>query len=329
MVGHKSVLCIHGNEFDPWNLTDHEHLRRMGRDLLQGRSVADWTPNAGSKLVVDVMNEIKKQFAFVDVLKPEAEAVLPILWVLGEATRPRINRVVAVARRLTWDAVRKATGFLSAGEPGSNESVALAEEADITPYRPLFDREQIDGDQLLDRVERQFEDGTDPLLLVGSGSDQLSMGGAFWDRVRNRPQQEQAWEALKGLAGDTTFHMAREDDTYRRADRFVGASIDHVVTGHTHQARALARHNGTGRYYNSGTWATLMHLSDQQLRSADNFAPVFQQLASASDLGSLGGLIQQRPTVVSFVKNADGSTSGALSIFKVENGAPMLEKLSE
>jgi UDP-2,3-diacylglucosamine pyrophosphatase LpxH len=327
-VGGNSVLCIHGNEFDPWNVTDHEHVRRIGRDYMQGRPLMDWTPNAGSKLVVDVMNELKRQFAFVDVLKPEVEAVLPILWVLGEATKSRISRIAAVSQRLTWDVVRRSTGFLSDDEAETSQSLEVANTADSDFYHPSFDREQIDSDRMLDWAERQFEAGIDPLTLVEEAPNQLGMAGAFWDRVRGRRPHEQAWEALKDLAGDTTFDLGREDDTYRRADQFVGSSVNYLVTGHTHQARALTRRNGIGRYYNSGTWATLMHLSSDQLRSADSFAPVFERLATTSTLAALVDLIEQRPTVISIVKNADGTTTGALSVFKVENGTPTLQKLS-
>src|SRR5688500_10702003 len=51
-IGARQVLCLHGNEVDEWNITDFERLRRMGADLIQGRPVEPWTPNAGTKLVV-------------------------------------------------------------------------------------------------------------------------------------------------------------------------------------------------------------------------------------------------------------------------------------
>ena len=31
-VGNATVLCLHGNEVDSWNVTDFEQLRRIGRD---------------------------------------------------------------------------------------------------------------------------------------------------------------------------------------------------------------------------------------------------------------------------------------------------------
>ena len=36
-VADKSVICVHGNEFDEWNVCDYETLRRQGRDLHRGR----------------------------------------------------------------------------------------------------------------------------------------------------------------------------------------------------------------------------------------------------------------------------------------------------
>ena len=59
-VGNATVLCVHGNEVDDWNITDYETIRRAGRDLQQGRSVEAWVPNAGTHLVIEVMNDIKK-----------------------------------------------------------------------------------------------------------------------------------------------------------------------------------------------------------------------------------------------------------------------------
>ncbi len=49
-------------------------LRRIASDITQGRQVTEWTPNAGSKLVIHVMNEVKRKHAFIDLLKPEKKA---------------------------------------------------------------------------------------------------------------------------------------------------------------------------------------------------------------------------------------------------------------
>ena len=64
------VVCVHGNEVDSWNVADYERLRRIGRDYQFGVSVEGWTPNAGAQMVIEVMNQIKRDYPFVDLLKP-------------------------------------------------------------------------------------------------------------------------------------------------------------------------------------------------------------------------------------------------------------------
>ena len=35
---------------------------------------SEWGPNAGTKMVKDVMNEVKRRYAWIDLLKPETQA---------------------------------------------------------------------------------------------------------------------------------------------------------------------------------------------------------------------------------------------------------------
>ena len=43
---------------------------------------APWMPNVGAQLVVEVMNQVKQSYPFVDLLKPETLTVLHILGAL-------------------------------------------------------------------------------------------------------------------------------------------------------------------------------------------------------------------------------------------------------
>ena len=102
-VGGRKVLFVHGNEVDTWNLCDYEHLRRMGRDLTQGNEVESWQPNAGSKMVIEVMNDIKRRYPFIDLLKPENEGAVPVLLALDPKQARKIPRVLNVVARRSWD----------------------------------------------------------------------------------------------------------------------------------------------------------------------------------------------------------------------------------
>ena len=70
---------------------------------------------------------------------------------------------------------------------------------------------------------------------------------------------------LDWLAGDPTFATSDPKDTLYlgMADR-VTSAIDFVVTGHTHQARAMTFDSGC-HYFNSGTWIRLMQLTKESL----------------------------------------------------------------
>jgi UDP-2,3-diacylglucosamine pyrophosphatase LpxH len=327
-VAGESILCIHGNEFDPWNLTDHERLRRIGRDRIQGRPVETWIPNAGTKLVIEVMNTIKAEFAFVDVLKPEIEGVLPILWVLGQATHSRIIAAAAVGQQLSWDVFRKRIGFLSAGESPAAQPAESDTLPEIAEYGSVSYSCEAELNRMLDWAEEQLDAGTEPLSLVEGGNDRLGMAGAIRNRLRGRPRHEQAWEALRELVSDSSFALDHDDSTYKRADQFVDQSLRFLITGHTHQARSMPRRHGSGHYFNTGTWAALMRLTPEQLRSADHFEPVLQRLSASKTLAALEnqGLIECRPTVVSVVKTPDGAKA-TLSEFVVENDRPGFKEL--
>jgi hypothetical protein len=80
-VGDAVVLAEHGNSLDPWNRIDHAALQSAlslaSRNL---SDVSDYQPPPGSRLVLEVVNVLRKDYGWVDCLKPETEAVLPLLW---------------------------------------------------------------------------------------------------------------------------------------------------------------------------------------------------------------------------------------------------------
>jgi hypothetical protein len=83
--------------------------------------------------------------------------------------------------------------------------------------------------------------------------------------------------------------------------------MDFVIAGHTHLARVVGRSKGKGLYFNSGTWASLMKLTAEQLKSAQTFKPVFDRLSKASSIPDLGNLVMRRPTAVTVVKGGAGA----------------------
>jgi hypothetical protein len=127
-VGKARVVCVHGNEVDSWNVADYERLRRIGRDRQFGLPVEAWTPNAGTQMVIEVMNQIKRDYPFVDLLKPETEGVLPILAALRPEVHSKLSELAGIAGRKAWDMARMRFGFLDADAATASPAAG---------YRPL------------------------------------------------------------------------------------------------------------------------------------------------------------------------------------------------
>jgi UDP-2,3-diacylglucosamine pyrophosphatase LpxH len=319
-VGGARVLCVHGNEVDPWNVADYERIRRIARDFLQGRGVEPWVPNGGSRLVSEVMNPLKQDYPFIDLLKPEAPAVFPTLIALRPSVITQLGKFGEAVARRSWDAVRMTTGFLEEAAPQTGVAAAAPARAAAggAGMRVLRrEREEMARD-LLDRTETSWRDQVVPLDLVSGDqrAEYLGMFGALKRLATGKDTTEALREALDGLDKDRSFDPSAEDDTYRELDKLVGGDIDFLIAGHTHLERALKRRRGGGFYFNSGTWARLIQIPPELRQDPAAFTNLFQRL-KAGTMEALDGrsgepsLTQRRCSVVSVWHEA-GATLGEL-----------------
>jgi UDP-2,3-diacylglucosamine pyrophosphatase LpxH len=94
------VLIEHGNRVDDMNFVDYHSLRHLCGLVSRGMAVRDeflFDPPPGSKLVAEVINKIKKDYSFIDLLKPEAEAALPVILALEPG---RSGELLKIAKAL-------------------------------------------------------------------------------------------------------------------------------------------------------------------------------------------------------------------------------------
>lgn len=276
-VGNASVVCVHGNEVDSWNVTDYERLRRIGRDRQFGLPFEAWTPNAGTQLVVEVMNQIKRDYPFVDLLKPETKGVLPILAALKPGLHRKLRDLAEIAGRKVWDVGRMRAGFLA-----TDALAAFSEGArPLTAFAvPAPERS---SKALLNDVESAWRQNVAPISLVrGTQDQQLGVWSATWDFVSGKPRHEVLREALEHLDRDRSFDPAASDSTYRDLDAMVGADIDLLLAGHTHLERSIARTRGRGHYFNSGTWARLICIEPAVRQDETAFQSLFRLLDGGS-----------------------------------------------
>ena len=313
-VGRATVLCQHGNEIDAWNVTDHERLRRIARDGQYGKPTEPWSPNAGSQLVVEVMNQVKAAYPFVDLLKPETQAVVPILSALNPALLKRMQELGAVAARTATDLVRMRTGFLGADDEADAGAAASAAQG-AAPPAWRGPAPGASAQALLDQAEQAFNAGVTPISLVrATQAEQLGAWQAAWDWLRGQPRHEVLREALEFLDQDRSFDPTAPDDTFRQFDSRVAPEIDLLLTGHTHLARSLKRSRGDGHYFNSGTWARLMRVAPEVRQDKERFRQLYELLGKArmADLDKQPGLVMRPNTVVAIWVDAQGATQAEL-----------------
>ena len=317
------VLCIHGHEADPWNVVDYRQLLEVERALNRRQPPPEWTPNAGTKLVIDLMNDVKQSFPFVDLLKPETPVVPSVVLAVDRQVVSKLNNLAPVLLRLASDQVRLRLGLLGADEPEA--ALTISDDAAMQHLLAKGFSRAAQGsgdlDDLLGRVEDQWQKGEDPTSLVtGGGAETLGLPGMLIDRVLGRDPRDNLREALQSWLGDDrTFETNFADDTFRRLDADVGREVAFVVAGHTHLQRALPRSSRVGAYFNSGTWIRLIKLSSAHLQHAASFDPVFLALKAGTmqALDQLEGLVVRRSTVVS-IEPDSRSVFGELRYMRLE-----------
>ncbi|WP_248557285.1 metallophosphoesterase [Paraburkholderia terrae] len=331
-VGGRSVLCLHGNEVDLWNPANFERIREIARDVQIGRAVEPWIPNAGSKMVIDVMNPVKREYPFVDLLKPEQAAVAPTLaacapQLVGELDRAK--KLAAVALTRLWAGVRKPDGMLGANpvEDGAAPSMIDAPHAPIAAASRSRQAALQARELLLMADDRARHGFTATDLVAGAEGLQLDAFGALVKWSRKESTSEVLREALENLDRDRSFDIGERDDTAVQLDAQVSPDIDVVIAGHTHLERAMRRRNGPGCYFNSGTWARLIRIKAEVRADPQQFAQVFAALkrGTMADLDKAQDLVIKSCTVVVVWRDAEDSVKAELRHVKTINGKTELD----
>jgi hypothetical protein len=311
---------------------DHKQLRELCLSLNFVQTPRDWDPNAGTRMVIDVMNTIKQSYPIVDLLKPEVEAVVPILLCLKPDCIKEITRILTVAAYLSRDAVLRSIGFLSAEE--EMLAAPLREEEVLSNFAAQYFEYGTTGrtnaKALIDSAYKSMEEeeiikDAGGNVMLGTSQDEQFLGP--WDYIktifsRDDQKAEKLRKALeKNLMEDQTFEITYQDKTFKDIDKLAGPQVHFLITGHTHLERAIERSSPGRFYFNSGTWIRLIQLTDQILGDSKEFARTYKAFESGTmanldaiqDLGPGHDqrLVLLKPTVV-VIKSEGGQTFGEL-----------------
>lgn len=257
------VIIEHGNRYDEWNAVSHDALRRVRsvQSRLEpplDRARAFEAP-AGSFLVASVMNEIKRHFPFIDLLKPESEAAIPILLAIAPEYR---NRIIAIAS-LVAKSRRHRIG--SDGLPLSM--------GDIADQQQLVEAngEEVVSDILKRRLSVEdavllLSDASNPPVIKTDGDIDSHDFRSFWATLMLiAARSSEPWTsrlptllaAVGGTKKDFSFDRTQEITPYREAaERLLARGFKVVTFGHTHLAKQIEFSGGL--YINTGTWADLI-----------------------------------------------------------------------
>ena len=323
-VGNARIYCTHGNEVDAWNYNRYEDLAKVGRRLNAGRSLdpSEWYPNAGTRMVKEVMNEVKRKFAWIDLLKPETFAAIGTLLVLDPSQTSKITKLLPiVGEKLQGqkqvDQRLSADGFQP---PEQNVPTPITVDQLLGPnlkagFLNAGSANLSNADDMLLTAEENFNR---PDRHTTVADDTLGTPQLIWDWITDVDKDEALRRALKDwLVNDKTFDMTDEDDTYTQVTAAVGPTIDFVITGHTHLERAI--NMGGGRYYfNCGTWIRLLKFTEDMLKDTASFKPVYDVLINgrmeAIDSAKFNGnpFVLDRTSAVS-IKEEKGKVIGRLN----------------
>lgn len=307
------AIVEHGNRYDGFNTVDHNGLRQLRSLQSRGQLVPSGTfsPPPGSHLVAGIMNPLKREYAFVDLLKPETEAVIPILLALD----PRLRQHLVALLRLKRTAKKHEP--VSPALPaygGDVASVGLTDDV-VSSLRGLMGENAV----------RSFIDGIGDLHF-GYGDDIASGGvrqGLGLMRLLLSRQAEplekrmnSLLEAVRCLRSDCSFEQDKEEPAYyEAAQALASGGYRYVVFGHTHLAKAVELRPGRF-YFNTGTWADVMRFPREMLAGDEQIARASLR-AFLDDLerGDLMPWVRFDPTYVRLSVRDDAVVKARLCTF--------------
>ena len=223
-IGNVKALIEHGDRLDSWNEIDRDLLSSAAslgsRGLLRYH---EYVPPLGSRLVSEHLLNLRKDFPWVELLKPEREAMVPLL-----------RYVTSLSKK--------------AEHAGALELYFLAEtKTKLTRLRQKLDP------AVRFRKEEEKE--------ISIGGKIKRMAQAILDSRGELKRSELIKELQQASKNDTFFKEDVADGDYNSDLEFLlrnGSNL--LIHGHTHSAKAYQVDSGL--YLNSGTWARLLKLPD-------------------------------------------------------------------
>jgi UDP-2,3-diacylglucosamine pyrophosphatase LpxH len=310
------VLIEHGNRYDMFNVVDHDALRRYRSLLSRNQAVPiehRFKAPTGSHIVASIMNPVKTSYPFIDLLKPETGAALPILLALEPGTRTLLGRLALMVKQA------HAHRLSGAAMPGFGGDIHAEGDADMSFGQDIgsFEHDMSSsatlspGDDALESIVHEaMGNSADEFLAefrepVSVGDDistaeffDRSLGLASLLLARNDGDIERRLpsllKALRAVQGDKSFDRSVETarEYLDAARELTRGGFRCVVFGHTHLAKRVALEDDA-LYINTGTWADVMRFPMEILAGSDREAlPMLREFVQDIGAGTLNRWIK-------------------------------------
>jgi UDP-2,3-diacylglucosamine pyrophosphatase LpxH len=320
-----SVLLEHGNRYDGWNAVAHGALRAFRARASRGEPEYAFPSPAGSLLVTEVMTPLKGLYKFIDLLKPENEAVVPILCALHPSALLEIRKVFNAWRQratLSPGAIPEAESYVAAWDsddgpvPDAMWEVADRDTATAsrlsTPAPRAALSDELVGDPVDARTIRRTEavlaecEAMRKQIATGDGEDvvpdeysEVGDGVLAWVRSswslgrmgasRDIARYQHLRNALvshRHTIGAMFALDSEAADYLDAARRLATGDCKFVIFGHTHVAKSIDLGEGR-RYLNTGTWCPTIQLDERLYQVGPNDADAVERLQQfVEDMGA-------------------------------------------
>lgn len=285
------LLIEHGNRYDAWNQVDHSALRQERSMLSRGiapnedeRRKRYFRPPAGSLMVTHIINKLKNRYRFVDLLKPETTAVVPLLKHLDQHVEGVLTNILKLAplTSIGWfvrkGRMKSAVMPNHAGNMGGRDSEPADDDYLAGIYEELgqyLDTGDLSSDnpnrirKILEKYAARIEGAKLAAGLLDSDQDgeKLHQALMIWNR-------------------DNCFELNKESNEYLDAAKALieSGQFSTIVFGHTHLPKDIvleAANGTTGKYLNTGTWTDVMHLPETIFQSYEEAKTELQAFVQA------------------------------------------------
>jgi UDP-2,3-diacylglucosamine pyrophosphatase LpxH len=319
------VLIEHGNRYDAWNAIDYEDFQKVLSRMSRLEQQADFEVCPGSRMVEQMVNRLKLEYPFIDLLKPETK-VLPLVLSALEPSLKRDVKKLFELFALSSAQWMRTRSWLPAIENRGEKLISATSVRSGLPQelRDAFADElsDVDETEAVVSVRQKWN-----LVLKKGRSNSLAT------KIRSKKaiddeQLERVRLSLSGaLKGDRTFDDDGPDGPYEDAARKLifgdpsqGARPKIAVMGHTHLIRNKELDNGRW-YLNTGTWVDLVRVPNEQiLGSPSQHAELDQWLRNL--LLDTNSLRVADPAYADILLDDDGS-------IRQPDNRPLLRRLSD